>query len=383
MKNKNRILTESQKRQITENKEKAILESFASTFNKIKRINEDEVPETGQKKKLVVLVGPPSVGKSTWTESNFPNAYIINRDDIVEKVASKYSWTYDDMFATPPAEAKAGEVDEKYGNVIDSPEWMTWANTVFDKVLTANGEVQNIFTQRVSGAHPSGQDVVVDMTNMNAGSRKGALKAIEGNEDEYTTVAVDFKFEGAQELIKKMAAKRAEAAKRMGKSKTIPPQAFDRMFTSYEAPSNAEGFDEIISVDNIGNLKKALNDKDSVTEDKMSDGDSSNGLNIEHFEIEIDQDGYGAFTLPTRVIGTVNGQDFEFESFMTYNIPYNFQSVTDLVEEIIEVGGELTVNDEEVDNDEMREAITPLIVQKYGESLNALIQEISKFTERY
>lgn len=43
MKNKNRILTESEKKDIIKNKEKAILESFASTFNKIKRIDENEV----------------------------------------------------------------------------------------------------------------------------------------------------------------------------------------------------------------------------------------------------------------------------------------------------------------------------------------------------
>ena len=48
MKNNNRILTESQKRQITENKEKAILESFASTFNKIKRIDESEINDMTQ-----------------------------------------------------------------------------------------------------------------------------------------------------------------------------------------------------------------------------------------------------------------------------------------------------------------------------------------------
>jgi hypothetical protein len=221
-------------------------------------INTQNPEGNNGKRKIVVLVGPPSVGKSTWTKSNFPNAYIINRDDIVEKVASKYGWTYDDMFASPPADAKVGEEDEKYGKVVESPEWMTWADTVFDKVFKANGEVQNIFGQRVKDAHPSGQDIVVDMTNMNPGARKGALKAIEGNEGEYITVAVDFKFAGAEEIIKKMAAKRAEAAKRMGKSKTIPPQAFDRMFKSYEAPSKAEGFDEIISVNNINNLKKAL-----------------------------------------------------------------------------------------------------------------------------
>jgi hypothetical protein len=39
------ILTESDKKQILAQKEKAILESFAKTFNSIKRINEDEVDE--------------------------------------------------------------------------------------------------------------------------------------------------------------------------------------------------------------------------------------------------------------------------------------------------------------------------------------------------
>ena len=66
-----------------------------------------------------------------------------------------------------------------------------------------------------------------------------------------------------------MAAKRAEAAKRMGKSKTIPPQAFDRMFKSYQAPSKAEGFDEIINVNNINNLKKALAKGDKIWEDSI------------------------------------------------------------------------------------------------------------------
>ena len=46
MKKKNRILTESQKRQIIENKEKLIINSFTKTFNKIKRIDENEIPQT-------------------------------------------------------------------------------------------------------------------------------------------------------------------------------------------------------------------------------------------------------------------------------------------------------------------------------------------------
>ena len=210
------------------------------------------------KRKMLVLVGPPSVGKSTWIASNYPEAYVINRDDIVEKVASSYGWTYDDMFATPPIDSEVGEVDEKYGTIKESPSWMTWADTIFDKVFEANGKVQKLMQDRVAQAHPSNKDVVVDMTNMNSNSRKNAMKAIEGNEQDYHKAAVDFKFQGAEDVIKKMAEKRAEAAKRMGKSKTIPSNVFDKMFSSYSAPSTSEGFDEIVSVDNIDNLKSSL-----------------------------------------------------------------------------------------------------------------------------
>jgi len=208
---------------------------------------------------MIVLVGPPSVGKSTWIKSNFPEAYIISRDDIVDLVSINYGWTYDDMFATPPEDAKIGDEDEKYGKVIESPSWMTWPDTVFDKVFEANGNVQKLMNTRISNAHPSGKDIIVDMTNMSANSRKSAMKAIEGNEDEYHKVAVDFKFKGGEEVIKKVAQKRAESAKRMGKSKTIPPSAFEKMFSSYESPSTSEGFDEIKSEDNIEILKKSLN----------------------------------------------------------------------------------------------------------------------------
>ncbi len=42
MKN-NRILTESQKKEIIENKQKNIIENFSKVFNKIKRLNENEI----------------------------------------------------------------------------------------------------------------------------------------------------------------------------------------------------------------------------------------------------------------------------------------------------------------------------------------------------
>jgi len=210
-------------------------------------------------KKIFVLVGPPSVGKSTWIKSTFTHIdpYIINRDDLVEKVAEEYGWTYDDLFVTPLVDSKLGDISEKYGEVVKSPDYMTWAPLSYDKILEANTKVGDLFNKKVSEA--KGQDnIVVDMTNMNVGSRKGALKPIEGSEDEYKKVAVVFNFKGAEDIIKKVALKRAEEAKAMGKSKTIPEAAFDRMFSSFQEISPEEGFDEVINVDNTSKLKELI-----------------------------------------------------------------------------------------------------------------------------
>jgi hypothetical protein len=46
----------------------------------------------------------------------------------------------------------------------------------------------------------------------------------------------------------------------MGKSKTIPSDVFDKMFSSYKEPTKSEGFDEIRAEDTIEDLKRALND---------------------------------------------------------------------------------------------------------------------------
>jgi hypothetical protein len=211
------------------------------------------------KKKLYVLVGPPSIGKSTYIKNELRGIkpYIINRDDLAEKVAQTYGWTYDDMFTQVPADAKEGDTNEKYGTVVKSPSYMTWAPLSYDKVLEANNKVVDLFNQRVQQAKGE-PNIIVDMTNMTAGARKGALKAIEGAEDEYHKVAVVFNFEGAEDIIKKVGAKRAEQAKLDGKSKTISPEVFDRMFKSFQKVTSDEGFDEVISYDNIANLKKSL-----------------------------------------------------------------------------------------------------------------------------
>jgi hypothetical protein len=213
-------------------------------------------------KTIWVLVGPPSVGKSTWINKTFGEVkpYIINRDDIAEKVAEEYGWTYDDMFITPPEGSQEGDSSEKYGVVRKAPKSMSWPGApklAYEKVVDANGKVAQLFNQRVSGA--KGQDkIVVDMTNMNSGSRKSALKAIEGQEGDYHKVAVVFNFKGSEEIIKQVAKKRAEEANKLGKSKTISDEVFDGMFKRYQEVSAEEGFDEVVQQDNTEELKKVI-----------------------------------------------------------------------------------------------------------------------------
>ena len=219
--------------------------------------------EAEEQKSIFVLVGPPSVGKSHWINSTFEeNPYTINRDDIAQEVAASLGWTYDDLFVPPPEEAQVGDVDEKYGTVVESPAYMTWQPLSYEKVVDANNKIHSLFTERVGAARPSGRDIVVDMTNMNAGARQGALKAIEGaTEGEYKKIAVVFKFEGAEEIIKAVAAKRAAQAKKEGKSKTIPPHVFDRMFKAFQqVDAGSEGFDEVVSVDNTAALQQLAGD---------------------------------------------------------------------------------------------------------------------------
>jgi len=223
-------------------------------------------------KTIWVLVGPPSVGKSTWINKTFGESkpYIINRDDIAEKVAEEYGWTYDDMFITPPEGSQEGDKSEKYGIVRKAPAHMNWPGApkfAYQKVVDANGKVAQLFNQRVSGA--KGQEkIVVDMTNMNSGSRKSALKAIEGFESEYEKIAVVFNFKGSEEIIKKVAQKRAEEAKKMFyidqsqrkvfKSKTISSEVMDRMFKNYQEVTPEEGFDKVVNQDNTEELKKVI-----------------------------------------------------------------------------------------------------------------------------
>ena len=64
-----------------------------------------------------------------------------------------------------------------------------------------------------------------------------------------------FPFEGAEEVIQKIAFKRSREIKFQGGSKTIPPEVLERMMRSFEKVSNEEGFDDVVNVDNREKLR--------------------------------------------------------------------------------------------------------------------------------
>jgi len=211
------------------------------------------------KKNLYVLVGPPSVGKSTWIKNTFTNQpYIINRDSIVDAVASSLGLTYDDMFIAPPQDANLGEIHPHYGEIIPSPN-IPFQPLSYSKILQGNKIINDALKEKLSQAVNQNNDIVVDMTNMTAKTRKTALSAVAGHENEYNKIAVVFPFQGAEDIIKKLAAKRANEIKAQGGSKNIPDAAIDKMFAKFQDVSPDEGFDQIVQQDNRQLLKQLAN----------------------------------------------------------------------------------------------------------------------------
>jgi len=206
------------------------------------------------KKKFYVLVGPPSVGKSSWIRrwkaENQETPFVISRDDIVEEVASDMGWTVDELWIHPDSEiSSVGDVHPKYGEVLDSPSWMR-NKLSYANVLEANADIERRLDARKVEAANSGQTIILDMTNMSKRSRARALRIVAGRENEFEKIAVDFKFQGVESVIKTVAKMRAKVAAAQGIPKDVPENFIDDMINAYEPPTEAEGFDRIEVSDN-------------------------------------------------------------------------------------------------------------------------------------
>ncbi len=202
------------------------------------------------KKILIVLIGPPSVGKSGWlrTVLKGKEPYIVNRDDIVLKAAPSRGWTYRDAFKFPPPGSKPTDPpDPKYGRVINSPPFIRdWGEPVsYSEVLKFKRQIENEFQKTL--ANGVGKPLVVlDLTNMTRKMREKRNKLFSG----YYKIAVVFPHQGSEHIIKEIASIRL--------THTVPPEVNQEFMASFEMPSKSEGFDLIVKQDNREKLPTFL-----------------------------------------------------------------------------------------------------------------------------
>ena len=119
------------------------------TKNQLRKIIKESLGYTPTAKHIFMLIGPPSIGKSTWIRENVPNAFVISSDETVESAAKKHGFTYDDLFAGYPTEAEiaANYTHPKYGPIGDQQiGWKSFKPKAFQLTNTAEKEVVRMVT---------------------------------------------------------------------------------------------------------------------------------------------------------------------------------------------------------------------------------------------
>jgi predicted kinase len=149
---------------------------------------------------VILLVGVPLSGKSTWIRNNHPTTKVVSRDELVMEVYG--SDDYSKAFK---------EVDQK--------------------------EVDRLLDLRLKEVNTNKENVIVDMTNMVVSRRVKTLKYFS---DEYHKEVIVFPVLETNEY------ERRNKERNVNENKWIPPFVITSMLNSYQEPTLDEGFDKII-----------------------------------------------------------------------------------------------------------------------------------------
>jgi predicted kinase len=149
---------------------------------------------------VILLVGPPLSGKSTWIRNNYPNVNVISRDEIVMEVAGTRDY-----------------------------------NKAFD--IADHRVVDKFLEERLTEANKTKNSTIVDMTNLVEKRRKKTLRYFD---QDFYKVAVVFPILSYDEYDKRNINRNAK------ENKWIEPFLIVRMVESYIEPTIQEGFDNII-----------------------------------------------------------------------------------------------------------------------------------------
>ena len=151
---------------------------------------------------VIILVGPPLSGKTTWIRNNFPTTDVISRDEIVMEVYGSRNYT--EAFKS---------VDQK--------------------------EVDRVLDARLKQANLLKKNVIIDMTHMSSKRRKQNLDYFS---DDYYKLAVIFPILQEEEYDRRNK-KRIEE-----ENKDLPMHIVKSMISSYQPIRPEEGFNKVISL---------------------------------------------------------------------------------------------------------------------------------------
>lgn len=151
---------------------------------------------------VIILIGPPLSGKSTWIRENFPTTEVISRDEIVMEVYGSRNYT------------------EAFNNVDQK-------------------EVDKLLTQRFLDINASKKNVIVDMTHMASKRRKQNLNYFS---NDYYKLGVIFPILSDEEYERRNQ-KRIEE-----ENKDLPMRIVKSMISSYQPIQPDENFNKVITL---------------------------------------------------------------------------------------------------------------------------------------
>lgn len=154
---------------------------------------------------LIVLVGVPGSGKSTWTErftgSSQKSYNVVSSDAVIDQVAAEKGISYTEAYASSIGYATAKT------------------------------------KQNLREAFERGDNIIYDRTNLSRKSRRGLLDR--AKQFGYKAIAVVFNTEDKE--VERRLKVRAETT-----GKFIPPAVMKDMYAKWESPTREEGFEDII-----------------------------------------------------------------------------------------------------------------------------------------
>ena len=148
---------------------------------------------------VILLVGVPLSGKSTFIRNNHPTTRIVSRDELVMEV---------------------------YG----SDDY----NTAFKEVNQK--DVDSLLDLRLKEVNINKENVIIDMTNMVVSRR---VKTLRYFSDDYYKEVIVFPVLETEEYDRRNKERNAN------ENKWIPPFVISSMLNSYQEPTLDEGFDKI------------------------------------------------------------------------------------------------------------------------------------------